>query len=956
MSSQILKLSLLFCLLFLFYDMAFAQTQPIDSASANDKWLRCANAGKWDSAIYYAKVLEASSKKNYGEISFEHAVFLTLYLGHTYAASGDASSAYHYLKQGIDIFKKLNTIENPQYKEAVFFFGMVCTSIGSNTEAENYLTKAANIYKSTNVYYYTQSILNLATIYIIKGEYAKAEQLNMSVQEILDTAPKTAFCYYLIASSQNNIALIYTKTGNIQKALSFTNKSLFYMQKSRDLENKDENFADEDLIEVLLNLADAYINSGFQDSALLLCKRVEDSLTIKKDDGLYAKLLKEKALIYQSQNRLNEAIQLNKRYKIIADKLLKRPDDYDATLINLGSLYTKTGQLTIADSLFGSEARKLRRTGLEFSYEMQQALAGLCAELIDQNRYTEAEDTLIGLCHLTFKVMNKNFYGMPEDEKLKYKNGLDEIFNLIYICLYTSGIVAKSSLAEIYNLELQRSSQVLLEESQLLERVRNSQDTGLSSLYQIWLNNKEILSKQYSLPVYKRKFNTDSLENVCEKLERKVSTKENSQNIANYDSAVPTILQNQKSGSASIEFVHFNYKTLDGLDTVLYAALISKSYDSVPDFVELCSEKALMKLMKNRKGELEDEDQLTQKLYNNRSSSATELYRMIWKPLEPYLRNIRNIDYTTSGLLNNIAFHALYNGRNYLLKKYAFRRFFSLINKDQENISHQKPQSISIWGNMNYDSAVYNHVASQPPQNNLNNHFFILPPNVLSTSQIKGISKSRLQPFDTTEVYQLRKIFSHNKINTTIYQYGYATEENFKQQASLQKGIVHISTHGFYSSLNKDQSKALLPDNFISGIVNPLFRCGLAFSGVNYYWLKGIAKEEHDDGILTGYEVAQLDLHNVQLVTLSACESGLGDVTDKEGNLGLQHAFKLAGVHKMLVSLWHVPAKQTVELLALFYDYWLNGKSISEALQKAEYTMQKKGYPPYYWAGFVLIE
>jgi len=79
--------------------------------------------------------------------------------------------------------------------------------------------------------------------------------------------------------------------------------------------------------------------------------------------------------------------------------------------------------------------------------------------------------------------------------------------------------------------------------------------------------------------------------------------------------------------------------------------------------------------------------------------------------------------------------------------------------------------------------------------------------------------------------------------------------------------VLHISTHGFYTPYSKKESASGLPANFIAGNVNPLFRCGVAFAGVNQYWLSGEPKLNHEDGILTGYEVSQLDLHNVQLVT-----------------------------------------------------------------------------------------
>ena len=91
------------------------------------------------------------------------------------------------------------------------------------------------------------------------------------------------------------------------------------------------------------------------------------------------------------------------------------------------------------------------------------------------------------------------------------------------------------------------------------------------------------------------------------------------------------------------------------------------------------------------------------------------------------------------------------------------------------------------------------------------------------------------------------------------------------------------------------------------------------------------------------------------MVVLSACETALGDLQGNEGVLGLQRALKLAGVKQMILSLWRVPDKETVELMTMFYRYWLGGLSTRDALRKAQLQMKEK-YTPFYWAAFVLIE
>ncbi|HRF17628.1 MAG TPA: CHAT domain-containing protein, partial [Chitinophagaceae bacterium] len=136
---------------------------------------------------------------------------------------------------------------------------------------------------------------------------------------------------------------------------------------------------------------------------------------------------------------------------------------------------------------------------------------------------------------------------------------------------------------------------------------------------------------------------------------------------------------------------------------------------------------------------------------------------------------------------------------------------------------------------------------------------------------------------------------------------------------------------------------------------DPLLRSGLILSGGNYAWSGKAPIEGVEDGIATAYEISQLNLSNTELVVLSACETALGDVKGSEGVFGLQRAFKMAGVKKMIVSLWQVPDKETAELMTSFYNYWLKGKTIEQAFAQAQSDMRKK-YSPYYWAAFVLVE
>ena len=138
----------------------------------------------------------------------------------------------------------------------------------------------------------------------------------------------------------------------------------------------------------------------------------------------------------------------------------------------------------------------------------------------------------------------------------------------------------------------------------------------------------------------------------------------------------------------------------------------------------------------------------------------------------------------------------------------------------------------------------------------------------------------------------------------------------------------------------------------------PMMRSGLVLAGGNYAWKSGEPyRPDLEDGILTAYEIAQMDLSHTELVVLSACETGLGDIQGDEGVYGLQRAFKIAGAKYLIMSLWRVPDVATQELMTAFYQKWLVQKMpIPDAFRAAQKEMRDKYQHPCFWAGFVLVE
>ena len=154
--------------------------------------------------------------------------------------------------------------------------------------------------------------------------------------------------------------------------------------------------------------------------------------------------------------------------------------------------------------------------------------------------------------------------------------------------------------------------------------------------------------------------------------------------------------------------------------------------------------------------------------------------------------------------------------------------------------------------------------------------------------------------------------------------------------------LLHIASHGFF--LDDGDRRASSPA--ISQ--NPLLRSGLALAGANL-------DESHGDGILTALEAAGLDLWGTKLVTLSACDTGVGEIHNGEGVYGLRRAFMLAGAETLVMSLWPVSDAIARDTMVAYYARLRIGMGRGDALRQAKLSVLKRPNlrHPYYWAAFI---
>ena len=322
--------------------------------------------------------------------------------------------------------------------------------------------------------------------------------------------------------------------------------------------------------------------------------------------------------------------------------------------------------------------------------------------------------------------------------------------------------------------------------------------------------------------------------------------------------------------------------------------------------------------------------------------SARDVDERVMRPIRKMLGDVRMVLLSPDHELNLIPFGALVDEQGrYLIENFSFTYLTSgrdLLRLKTPSPSRQGPV---IIGNPFFDASQASEAESSVKA----------PPG-------RGGSSPRLLEHFTTsagmgeEVQAVGLILKDAKVLTRMQ----ATERAIK----LVQGpsILHVATHGFFLSdpvldmkaFGLPGLKVALPLAKVPGSWNPLVQSGLALAGANER-----QGGEGEDGILTGYEAAGIDLFGTKLVVLSACETGAGN--PQLGVSGLRQALVLAGAESQVMSLWKVDDEATRDLMINYYKRLEAGEGRSEALRQAQLQMLRNNEQshPYFWASFIPI-
>ena len=378
------------------------------------------------------------------------------------------------------------------------------------------------------------------------------------------------------------------------------------------------------------------------------------------------------------------------------------------------------------------------------------------------------------------------------------------------------------------------------------------------------------------------------------------------------------VRDNLEENEAAIEFV------VSETDEVSYysAEILRKGYDQ-PQHVFLFAQK--------------NEDTTLKKMsvYDN-----DRLYKKTWGKIEKYLEGCSDVYFAPVGEFYRIGMEYLpVNDSVRVNDVYDMHRLSSTksLAGRKKDTNAMKIASAALYGGLDYnlDSENMEYYAYTiqtgmrgSPSVNLSN-----------TRNIQDMSWGYLRG-TAEEVTGISGILEDMKCRTDLYTGGEGVEESFKMLDDKSPQVIHVATHGFFFEPSSDISVST----------------GLVFAGANNYGKSGNVIEGIDDGLLTSKEIAEMNLTGAELVVLSACQTGVGEISG-EGVFGLQRGFKKACAETLLMSLWEVDDNATNELMTRFYSGLASGLDKHDALHKAQdHVMQTCGPDPSLWAGFILLD
>ncbi len=841
------------------------------------------------------------------------------------------------------------------------YTGEILYASSSYISSERFFLKALNLYKKNRLTDSTFAILtisNLGLLYHTTGRYALAKEYTLqALQKRKKSADKTGY-----AASLNNLSVLYKDMGLYTDAEDYIIQAENYLKKT----DKDQTIK---FAVVENNRAMIYMMTGkYKDAEILMKKALSIAdKEVREKSPSYIRMKVNLALLYQETKRYTEAEKIYlDAIKVKKRRMGTKHPDYAVLLSNTATLYQQMGRYDKVESLlkesaeifknqFGKEHPSYAKAIYELALFYQSQNRTLEAEplykealTVQQKKLgehhpalTETEEHLAVLywqkgeltkaAETYHKALNEYIYqintffpAMNEYEKTKFW----ETIHPKFIRYYNFASEAYKEIPEVrgmlYNFQIATKGLLLNASRKVKNQILHSGNRILISEYNNWQDSKNYLAKLYTYSddeLKEKNINIDSVETVVLNLEKDLNKKSasfkhsNSSKSVNYKQ-IATFLKPNEAALEIIRLNKYNYLMPDE-QKITYIALVLKNNGKLP---EIAINESGIKM------ESDDVDEYHKSIHSGKE--MINFYKYYWEYINPLTTGIHKIYASVDGIYNQVNINTIQLPSG----TYLF---------DEKDIRFVTNTKDLLNKKTNYNTKKAFLVGFPDYKLDLPDKFAQLPP-------LPGTLK---------EVEMIKSLLKKNYWHVTEYTKKSAKEEVIKHVNNPY--ILHLATHGYFieeKSVTADDTRSFGIEQ-MRAYQNPLLRSGLLFAGADktILNLNTTDNKDKDDGILNAFEAMVLNLDKTELVVLSACQTGLGEIKNGEGVYGLQRSFQMAGAKSVITSLWEVSDEGTQDLMSAFYKYWLQSGNKHEAFRKARAEIKEKYKYPFYWGAFVLV-
>ncbi len=788
--------------------------------------------------------------------------------------------------------------------------------------------------------------LRLGALYDAHGEYAKADPL---FQQSLAVTERT------LGSDHPNVVTCLMNIAALHENREDYGQALPELERARAIAEQQLEPTDFLLIAVLNNLGELYVHTKRFDEAQPLIEHVVEAVeqTRGADNVRLAEPLMNLGIILREKRDYSRALEVTRRGEAIREKAYGAQSVQAARgLISIGNVYRAQGEYAKALETYQQSRRILQTAAgpyddLTLLTYTNSAIA--YSALGDDARAIEEQARADAL--LEHKISLNLAIGSEREKSVFLQAAAARTDRTISInALLAPDSPAAADLAAL--VVLQRKGRVLDAMARsfaaLRQRMSSDDQKLLDELNAATAHLATVALKGAGkTPPEEYQSQLDSLEKQRNDLEAEISRRS-----AEFRSLAPTVTIAAVEAAipphaALLEFESyhpFDPKKGDS-DARAYGDSHYVAYVLRPEgqvrWVELGPAKAIEDAVGAFRAALRDPQR------KDVRDLARSLDRKIMQPVRPLLGDAKQLLISPDGELNLIPFDALVDeDSRYLVERYSISYLTTgrdLLRLQAMRSSHSGPVVVAdpVFGEPATAEAASVKVGRRTSARTTARR------SVTTASDLSGVYFAPLAG-TLLEAEAIESQFPGAQLLTGQQ----ATEGALKQVNA--PSILHIATHGFFlTDANKMQddhgrSSAGGVESDAS-FENPLLRSGLALAGAN------LNHAGVDNGILTALEASDLNLWGTKLVTLSACDTGVGVIHNGEGVYGLRRAFLLAGAESVVMSLWPVSDYATREMMTSYYKGLKKGMGRAEALRQTKLALLKRKdrQHPFYWASFI---